>query len=124
MPSLFTFLITCTLLTLSALPLASSLPVDLDARQAPPKCSDVAVFYARGTIEPGTVGMLVGPRFRSALQSALSDKSVSFVGVNYPATFAGFAAGGSKEGAANMANAVTAAATSCPKTEIVISGYR
>lgn len=91
------------------------------ARQS---CADVTVFFARGTTEPGTVGITVGPALRSDLERTLTGKSVSFIGVEYPADIAGFLAGGSREGAANMANGVTSTANRCPNTKIVISGYR
>lgn len=91
------------------------------ARQS---CADVTVYFARGTTETATLGSVVGPPFRSALQSALSGKSLNFIGVDYPADIAGFLAGGSREGATNMANGVTSTANACPNTKIVISGYR
>lgn len=117
-------------LTLSALSIAltSASPVvtngnsDLEARQT--GCTDVTVFFARGTGEAAPLGSIVGPPFSSALKTALPGKTISFVGVNYPADVAGFLAGGSPEGAANMANGVTSTASKCPQTKIVISGYR
>lgn len=87
-------------------------------------CADVTVYFARGTGESGTIGTIVGPPFQSALQSALGSRSLDFVGINYPASIAGFLAGGDPGGATTMANSVTSKASSCPNTKIVISGYR
>jgi cutinase len=93
----------------------------IEARQ---NCPDVAIFFARGTSEPGTLGTVVGPEFQAAVQGALGGRSLSFVGINYPATIAGFLAGGDPGGAQTMANSVTSTANSCLNTKIVISGYR
>ncbi|KAF8884463.1 cutinase [Infundibulicybe gibba] len=90
------------------------------ARQS---CADVSVVFARGTGEAEPIGSIVGPPFQAALQSALGGKSLSFVGVNYPASIAGFLEGGDPNGATTMANDVNSIASSCPNTEIVISGY-
>ncbi|KAG5643736.1 hypothetical protein DXG03_009727 [Asterophora parasitica] len=109
--------------------LAVLLTVALSAFAAPAgdvtiqACSSVTVYFARGTSEPGLIGNRVGPQFQDALRSALGSKSLEFVGIDYPATVAGFLAGGDAGGATTMANSVTAKANSCPSTKIVISGY-
>lgn len=87
-------------------------------------CADVTVFFARGTSEASPIGSIVGPPFRSALQSALSGRTINFSGVDYPASIAGFLEGGDPQGAATMANSVTSTASACPNTKIVMSGYR
>ncbi|KAF9460165.1 cutA, cutinase A [Collybia nuda] len=99
---------------------ASALAAPPVARQS---CADVTVYFARGTGESGTLGTIVGPPFQSALRSALGSRSLEFIGINYPATVAGFLAGGDRGGAATMASSVTSKASSCPNTKIVISGY-
>lgn len=58
------------------LSIALALAISL-ARQS---CADVTVYFARGTGEPGTFGLIVGSPFKSALQSALSGKSLDFIG--------------------------------------------
>ncbi|KIJ53986.1 carbohydrate esterase family 5 protein [Sphaerobolus stellatus SS14] len=90
------------------------------ARQS---CADVTVIFARGTLETAPIGTVVGPPFESALQSALSGKSLNFIGVNYPASIAGFEEGGDPNGAATMASDITSQANSCPQTKIIMSGY-
>jgi len=86
-------------------------------------CADVSVIFARGTLETAPIGSVVGPPFQSALQSALGGQSLSFVGVNYPASIAGFLEGGDPNGARTMAQDVTSTASACPNTKIVMSGY-
>ncbi|KAF8884452.1 cutinase-domain-containing protein [Infundibulicybe gibba] len=73
------------------------------ARQS---CADVTVFFAR-----------------VSTSECLGGKSLSFVGVNYPASIGGFLEGGDPNGARTMANDVNSIASSCPNTEIVMSGY-
>ncbi|GLB38076.1 putative catalyzes the hydrolysis of cutin, a polyester that forms the structure of plant cuticle [Lyophyllum shimeji] len=92
----------------------------LETRQS---CADVTAYFARGTSESGTLGTVVGPQFKSALQSALGSRTLEFVGIPYPATVAGFYAGGDQGGATTMADDVTAKASACPNTKIVMSGY-
>ncbi|KAG6907189.1 hypothetical protein DXG01_010032 [Tephrocybe rancida] len=108
-----------TTLLLSALAL-SAVATPLEPRQS---CAGVTVYFARGTTEAGTVGTIVGPPFQLALRAALVGKTLEFVGVPYPATVAGYLAGGDQGGATTMAGLVTTKASSCPSTKIVISGY-
>ncbi|OLN97629.1 Cutinase 1 [Colletotrichum chlorophyti] len=88
-------------------------------------CPDIAVIYARGTNEPGNVGFLTGPPFFDALRTYVNGTgSVAIQGVNeYPAQPAGFFEGGSKTGAAFMAQLVSSTQAMCPNTHITMSGY-
>ncbi|KIJ33758.1 carbohydrate esterase family 5 protein [Sphaerobolus stellatus SS14] len=86
-------------------------------------CADVTVVFARGTTEAAPIGSIVGPPFKAALQSALGKKSLNFIGVTYAADVAGFEAGGDPAGSKTLAANVTAQASACPNTKIVISGY-
>lgn len=112
-----------TLLAIVLATTAFAVPLvgELETRQ---NCADVTVFFARGTTELGALGAIVGPEFQTDLRSALNPKSLSFNGIDYPASFAGYFAGGDAGGARTMANNVTTTAKSCPKTKIVMSGYR
>jgi len=92
----------------------------MKSRQA---CSDVTVIFARGTGEPPPIGTIVGPPFEVALQTT-TGKSLSFQGVQYAASIPGFLEGGDPAGASTMAADVTSAASLCPNTQIVMSGYR
>lgn len=118
----FIHLLTLSLSAIAAVAAPTPLRAgELEARQA---CPDVQVFFARGTGEIGTLGTVVGPRFSAALNRELSGQSVSFTGIDYAASVAGFLAGGDARGARTMADSVTSTANSCPNTKIVISGYR
>ncbi|KAL9109756.1 MAG: hypothetical protein Q9227_005625 [Pyrenula ochraceoflavens] len=86
-------------------------------------CKAVTVIFARGTTETGNVGTLVGPPFFTALNAELGISNVAVQGVNYPADLAGFFAGGSPAGAATLASLTNQAASKCPNTKIVLSGY-
>ncbi|KAH7010613.1 cutinase [Microdochium trichocladiopsis] len=90
------------------------------AQNAP--CSDVTVIFARGTTEPGNVGLVTGPPFLDALSEQLAGRSLSVQGVEYPATFAGFNKNGT-EGVPSMTAFINQAVTSCPNTKIIMSGY-
>lgn len=60
-----------------------------DLKQNAP-CANVIIIFARGTTEPGNVGLVTGPPFFDALRKQLGDRSLAVQGVDYPATFAGF----------------------------------
>lgn len=53
-------------------------------------CTDVTLLFARGTCDPGNVGVLVGPPFINALKSALGSKSLNVQGLNYAATVSNY----------------------------------
>ncbi|KAE9406519.1 cutA, cutinase A [Gymnopus androsaceus JB14] len=91
-----------------------------EARQA---CADVIVIFARGTTEPAPIGILVGPPLETALTAVLGGRSLSFQGVDYPASIAGFLEGGDPAGSQTMANDLTSAVNSCPDAKIVSAGY-
>jgi cutinase len=106
-------------------------PIDLEVRQGSStrndlnngKCGDMMVIFSRGTTETGNVGTIAGPPFFSALSSAMGASAVSVQGVEYPADIPGFLAGGDAAGSKTMAALVQKAATDCPKSKIVMSGY-
>ena len=97
--------------------------VDSEEFKTHQNCTDVTVFFARGTAEPGTLGIIVGPGLKDDLQTALAPKSLTFTGIDYPADFKGYLAGVDPECAPRMANSVSSTAKSCPDTKIVLSGY-
>ncbi|KAF5392797.1 hypothetical protein D9757_001038 [Collybiopsis confluens] len=104
----------------SALAISAFAAPALEARQT---CADVIVVFARGTTEPGPIGITVGPALQASLLGVLGGRSLSFQGVDYPADIPGFLEGGSPEGSANMAAMLTAAANFCPSAALVSSGY-
>ncbi|KAJ7715099.1 cutinase [Mycena olivaceomarginata] len=86
-------------------------------------CTDVILFFARGTTEAAPIGSVVGPPLQTALRAALGGKSLTFTSVDYAADIAGFLAGGDPVGSAAMARDLTNAASSCPNAALVTSGY-
>lgn len=87
------------------------------------KCGQMMVIFARGTTETGNVGTLAGPQFFAALSATMGAANVAVQGVAYPADIPGFLAGGDAAGSQVMAGLVKKAATACPSSKIVMSGY-
>ncbi|MFG3029927.1 cutinase family protein [Streptomyces sp. NPDC048253] len=83
-------------------------------------CSDIDVVAARGTFEPGTLGLIVGDPVFSALQRKLTDKTLSSYAVNYPADLSLTSAA---QGNADLVNHVKAQATACPNQRYILVGY-
>ncbi|KAF8864885.1 putative cutinase [Acephala macrosclerotiorum] len=87
-------------------------------------CQEYTVIFARGTSEPGNVGILVGPPFFDALRSAVGSANLVIQGVNdYSASVAGYLEGGDPVGSAEMAVQIQSAYAACPNTKLVASGY-
>lgn len=86
-------------------------------------CKAITVIFARGTAELGNIGAVVGPFLENTLDARLGS-NIAFQGVDYPATVGGYLDGGSPEGADTLASLVDTAATKCPASQIVLSGYR
>ncbi len=103
-------------------------------------CKAYTVIFARGTTEPGNVGILVGPPFFDALRSLVGSSALTIQGVNdYSASIDGYIEGGDPAGSAEMqvyiylymralltinrAVQIEAAHKACPNTKLVASGY-
>lgn len=66
-------------------------------------CKTYTVIFARGTTEPGNVGILVGPPFFDALRSLVGTSALTIQGVNgYSASIDGYLEGGDPAGSAEM----------------------
>jgi hypothetical protein len=66
-------------------------------------CTTYTVIFARGTTEPGNVGILVGPPFFQALESLVGSSALTIQGVNdYAASIDGYLEGGDPSGSAEM----------------------
>ncbi|RMZ71358.1 cutinase [Pyrenophora seminiperda CCB06] len=85
-------------------------------------CADVTVVFARGTTEPGNMGLVTGPPFIDALGKQLGNKSLAVQGVEYPATFAGFNKNGT-DGVPSMTSFINDVISNCPNTKVVMPGY-
>ncbi len=86
---------------------------------ADPACPDVEVIFARGTSEPPGIGR-VGQAMVDALRPQLGGRTIATYGVNYPATYDFLNAA---EGANDATARISALASSCPGTQIVLGGY-
>ncbi|KPI45703.1 Cutinase [Cyphellophora attinorum] len=86
-------------------------------------CTPVTIVFARGTAEPGNVGLLAGPPFFGALGNLIGSGNIAIQGVDYPASIPGYLVGGSPDGSTKFAQLVSQAATQCPQTQIVVGGY-
>jgi cutinase len=83
-------------------------------------CSDLDVVAARGTFEPGTLGLIVGDPVYSALQRKITGKSLSSYAVNYPADLSLTSAA---TGNLDVVNHVNAQAAACPNQRFLLVGY-
>ena len=104
-------------------------------------CRAVTILFARGTFEPGNVGLLagkpkdiyrhpcntfdkiLGPPFFDALASMIGDATLGVQGVPYPATIAGYLEQGDPVGSATFGQMADQIASQCPDTKLVLSGY-
>ncbi|KAJ6585388.1 cutinase [Mycena capillaripes] len=112
----------CSLLAFVSLSLlAVAAPVAEE--RAANACTDVIVFFARGTTETAPIGTVVGPPLQTALQAALGGKSLTFTGVNYAANIAGFLEGGDPAGSIVMAQDANHQRSELLPESIVTSGY-
>ncbi|KAH7348496.1 cutinase [Rhexocercosporidium sp. MPI-PUGE-AT-0058] len=101
--------------------LGSLLAVDTTSSET--TCAPMMVIFARGTTEPGNVGLVTGPPFFDALEAMMGADAVGVQGVEYSASITGFLQGGDAAGSAAMANMVENTAQNCPNAKIVMSGY-
>jgi Cutinase len=81
--------------------LAKTLNVDT-TESAASGCTKMTVIFARGTTEPGNVGLVTGPPFFDALSAMIGANSISVQGVEYPASIEGFLQGGDATGSQTM----------------------
>lgn len=82
--------------------IADRLDVDT-TRNASAGCADVTILFARGTDDPGNVGLLTGSPFFDAIQAQLEGKSLAVQGTNnYAASIDGFLNGGDKTGSQQL----------------------
>jgi cutinase len=66
-------------------------------------CTTYTIIFARGTTEPGNVGVLVGPPFFDALEGLVGSSALTIQGVNdYSASIQGYLEGGDPVGSAEM----------------------
>ncbi|TLS27370.1 hypothetical protein PpBr36_05485, partial [Pyricularia pennisetigena] len=101
---------------LLAAPFVLAAPAALEERQSP--CEDVHIFIARGTSEPY-------PGRQELTVNAICQGSTScgFESIQYPAAFEPTYCSSVAQGVANGTNQITAYASRCPNSKLVLSGY-
>jgi cutinase len=99
---------------------AGALVATTTAPAAAAACSDVEVVAARGTSEPGTLGIIVGDPVFRALRNTIRNKTLSSYAVDYPADLSVGSAG---KGNTDLVRRVTAQAAACPDQSFVLVGY-
>jgi hypothetical protein len=80
--------------------LATALGIQTEEDQL--SCAAMSVIFARGTTEPGNVGVLTGPEFFTALEATVGAQNVVVQGVDYSASIDGFLEGGDPAGSQTM----------------------
>jgi len=104
--------------------LADSLDIQTTENELGGTCTEYTIIFARGTTEPGNVGVLVGPPLFEALESLVGTSALTIQGVNdYAASIEGYLEGGDPVGSAEMAAQIEQAYADCPDTKLTISGY-
>ncbi|MFI6931990.1 cutinase family protein [Streptomyces sp. NPDC050287] len=100
--------------------LAPSATATTTAASAAAACTDIDVVSARGTFEPGRLGLIVGDPVFSSLQRKVTGKTLSSYAVNYPADLSLTSAA---QGNRDLVNHVQSQAASCPNQRFVLVGY-
>ncbi|KAF2421043.1 cutinase [Tothia fuscella] len=88
-------------------------------------CRDVIFFFARGSTEVGNMGSTVGPPTSDGLKQAFGSSNVATEGIDYDAALAtNFNPGGADyAGIRELEDLLDRAASRCPNSKIVVSGY-
>jgi cutinase len=81
-------------------------------------CKPVTLIFARGSIEPGNMGVIVGPGLAEAVKKAGIDAAVQGVDYNSNDVVNGIPAG-----VKLMVQEADDTAVKCPSSKIVLSGY-
>jgi cutinase len=90
------------------------------AAPAQAACADIDVVVARGTGEPGVLGIIVGDPVFFALTRAITDQTLSSYRVDYPADLSPTSP---LEGNLDAVEHVTQQAAACPSQRFILVGY-
>ncbi|KAH8880115.1 putative cutinase [Thozetella sp. PMI_491] len=86
-------------------------------------CADMTLIFARGTTEPGNMGVFAGPQLVQAINNAVPGKSLNVQGVEYAATIQGYLSGGGADGTESMTSFLQKTQQTCPQSKIILGGY-
>ncbi|KAI6248627.1 hypothetical protein HI914_03314 [Erysiphe necator] len=89
------------------------------------ECRSVTMLFAKGTGETGNLGSgkSPGPALAAELRKSLGRDKIAVQGVDYKANVLGFLIGGDLKGSKELIDLTNEAATKCPDSELVLSGY-
>jgi hypothetical protein len=74
----------------------------IDTTESSTACAAMQIIFARGTTEPGNVGLVTGPPFFDAIEQIVGSNNVAVQGVEYGASIEGFLQGGDPTGSQMM----------------------
>ncbi|TLS27308.1 hypothetical protein PpBr36_04277 [Pyricularia pennisetigena] len=88
-------------------------------------CRAITIIYARGTTQSGNIGnsKSVGPITFDALAKIVGPNRLAVQGVDYKASFLGYAEGGQPKATDKMVELVKLAQTKCPASKVFVVGY-
>jgi cutinase len=98
----------------------SSAAVATTPAAAAAACSDVDVVVARGTNEPGRLGLIVGDPVYTALQREADDATLTSHAVDYPASVSPTSP---TAGNRALVDHVSSQAEACPDQRFILVGY-
>jgi len=117
---------TVMLAALSAANFAGLEKRQLSANDLQRGCKEVTFIFARGSTEPGNMGIIIGPAVCTGLKTRLAGRvACQGVGGGYKAKLAdnGNLRGTSASGTQEAVKMFQQAASKCPNTKIVFGGY-
>ncbi|KAI8633560.1 cutinase [Xylariaceae sp. FL1651] len=88
-------------------------------------CRDIIFIFARGSTEPGNMGIVVGPGVADQLKLRLGETRVAVEGVDYAALLSTNYLPGGTDAASEeaMKTLLNLANTKCPDSQILTGGY-
>jgi len=84
----------------------------------PQGCAQLEYIYARGTSEPGNLGVVCGDPVVARIKRDMPNVKVNGYPVQYPASMAG-----SSTGVSDMVKRLESQVKACPESKFVLSGY-
>jgi cutinase len=88
-------------------------------------CKDIIMLFARGSTEPGNMGVICGPPTANGLKSNFGADKVAVEGIDYGALLStNFVPGGADpRGVQEMQRLIQQVTTQCPDSKLVVGGY-
>jgi hypothetical protein len=87
-------------------------------------CAEIILIFARGTGNPGNIGVSLGYPLFEAMRDGLNQTVIAQGVLPYPAKAIGYLKGGSAEGVDSMVTLTYKARCQCPNSGLVLAGFR